>query len=613
MNAPVALVNMPWSLLRYPSIQLSTVKALLAQRSIGAHVFNFSLSWLQRLLDAGFAIADYDDVVRVSRGLGEWIFAVAPFRTPTAADDEAFTAFFVEGQGKSEKLLETSRRMRELAPGFLDDCVDRIVALEPRVVGFTSTFQQNVPALALAQRLRARAPNIVTVFGGANCDDVMGDALHREFSFIDVVVRGEAEAVVGPLFEELVAGSKVSRHQGICFRDGEERVVVPQGAIPAMADVPRPDHDDYFRDLEALSLRADLEPISIPFESSRGCWWGYKHHCTFCGLNRHSIKFRSKSAQRTFDELMTLSKRHEVTRFSAADNIVEMSYFEALFPLLQQAGFDLTIFYETKANLKKSQVAAMAAAGVHEIQPGIESLDTSILTLMRKGTTAFQNIRILKWSYEHRIRCSWNMIFGFPGEDPEAYARMADLVPSLVHFGPPYYSGLDVHRFSPYHTTTDRFPIRITGPKPFYRHIYPLDEATLTDIAYTFSFSYTDRVDRSYSSPLVEAIEEWHKRWPTAKLEMRRGPGFIEIEDTRSDTKRVHRLGATESKIYALLDVFATPHAVAHELARDAPHGAVVPSTSDVESFLKELVSLRLAYGEDGKYLPLATPARPPL
>ena len=94
---------------------------------------------------------------------------------------------------------------------------------------------------------------------------------------------------------------------------------------------------------------------------------------------------------------------------------------------------------------------------------------------------------------------------------------------------------------------------------------------------------------------------------------MRRGPGFIEIEDTRSDTKSVYRLGETESKIYALLDVFPTPHAVAHELAKDAAHGAVVPSTSEIEQFANELVSLRLAYGEGGKYLPLATPARPPL
>src|ERR1700744_5601608 len=65
MNAPVALVNMPWPLLRYPSIQLSTVKALLAQRNIGAHVLNFNLAWLERLVDAGFAIADYDNVVNV--------------------------------------------------------------------------------------------------------------------------------------------------------------------------------------------------------------------------------------------------------------------------------------------------------------------------------------------------------------------------------------------------------------------------------------------------------------------------------------------------------------------------------------------------------------------
>lgn len=32
------------------------------------------------------------------------------------------------------------------------------------------------------------------------------------------------------------------------------------------------------------------------YEASLGCWWGEKHHCTFCGLNGTTMKFRAGGA-----------------------------------------------------------------------------------------------------------------------------------------------------------------------------------------------------------------------------------------------------------------------------------------------------------------------------
>jgi radical SAM superfamily enzyme YgiQ (UPF0313 family) len=41
-------------------------------------------------------------------------------------------------------------------------------------------------------------------------------------------------------------------------------------------------------------------------ETARGCWWGAKHHCTFCGLNQNDMAFRAKSPQCAMDELVHL-------------------------------------------------------------------------------------------------------------------------------------------------------------------------------------------------------------------------------------------------------------------------------------------------------------------
>ena len=107
------------------------------------------------------------------------------------------------------------------------------------------------------------------------------------------------------------------------------------------------------------------------------------------------------------------------------DDIIELAHIRDLMPLLRERGCDLAIFYETKANLNKDQIRALQSAGVTAIQPGIESLSTPILKSMRKGVTGLQNIRLLKWCAEIGVTLSWNVLYGFPGEAPEEYERMA--------------------------------------------------------------------------------------------------------------------------------------------------------------------------------------------
>ena len=84
----------------------------------------------------------------------------------------------------------------------------------------------------------------------------------------------------------------------------------------------------------------------------------------------------------------------------------------------------MSLFYEVKANLRLQQVALLAAAGIDRIQPGIESLSDHVLKLMRKGTTALQNVQLLKWCREHGVKAEWNVLYGFPGELPEDYEAM---------------------------------------------------------------------------------------------------------------------------------------------------------------------------------------------
>jgi ribosomal peptide maturation radical SAM protein 1 len=612
----VILIAMPWAGITYPSIQLGILKSLLDRSRVPCTPMSLNLSFFEYLAACPQAdrlsLEQYDYIGEASGlGLGEWIFASAAKGYTDAARDDAYRDF-VAGCNPEHGMLEKAERARRLVPGFLDQCAEKMLAAQPRVVGFTSTFSQTFPSLALAKRLKEQAPGLRVVFGGANCDGIMGETLHALYPWIDVVVRGESERVAPRLFRELAAGDVISRQPGLCIReDGEVTAVIePERGGVNMDESPLPDYDEYFQRLANSPVSDQVGAGGITYESARGCWWGAKHHCTFCGLNGATMKFRSKPATRVFEELHTLARRYKNLHFIVVDNIIDMNHVKELLPMLRAGDIDFSFYYETKVNLKKEEMELLRDVGVRTIQPGIESLSTPILKLMRKGTTALQNVRFLKWCAELGITPDWNLLYGFPGEPPEEYGRMADVMASLMHLTPPSsVHPICINRFSPYHQTPDKFGIRIEGPKPWYRFLHEADENSLNDLAYFFEHGYDDgREPAQYVEPVYRATELWRQGAEKSyrQLTVKRGPDFVQIADGRSDGKGgTYTLDGVAGEAYLACERGATPHRVWSTLS---PEYRSEVTENDVKGFLDQMVSKRLVFEETGHYLSLALP-----
>src|SRR4029077_5489915 len=96
---------------------------------------------------------------------------------------------------------------------------------------------------------------------------------------------------------ELLAGGEIRPRPGLCYRDGERPVRVPhtRAATVAMDEDTKPQFDEFFERLAKTGFTAEvMREVRLPYETSRGCWWGAKSH-TFCGLNGSTMAFRSKS------------------------------------------------------------------------------------------------------------------------------------------------------------------------------------------------------------------------------------------------------------------------------------------------------------------------------
>jgi ribosomal peptide maturation radical SAM protein 1 len=611
----VALVNVPFAYADRPSIQCGVLKAALVTAGHEVDVL-----YLNLLAAAELGAETYASLasLRSDQFVGEWLFTAAAFGY-TANEEEYRSA--CPGLDDTCAHLgidfaELCRIRSEVMPRLVDRWTSEIDWSRYAVVGFTSTFEQNVAALALGRQIKAQHPQVRTVFGGANFDGDMGAEFARVFPWIDYAVAGEGDHVFPELVGRIASGEGGAGHPGVTARQEQEVVNgVPPRPVVNMDALPDPDFDEYFSTLFALGRDRVLgdAPPRLLFEGSRGCWWGQKHHCTFCGLNNNGMAFRSKSPDRVLGELRRLSAQYQITDFEAVDNIIDLQYLKEVCPSLVDQHLDYTIFYEVKANLTRSNLRMLARAGIRRIQPGIESLNSHVLALMRKGTSMLLNLRLLRWATYYRMQVGWNLLTGFPGETAEDYATQEQLLPLLSFLPPPHYCGpIWLERFSPYFFDPE-LTLEDARPRRAYEFIYPIDDIDLSAIAYFFDYEPDATVSEPGTERLRRIVAQWQELWTTPvrpALVYRRAPDWIQIVDRRRpDEPAVHALHGLDAAIYELCsETDRTPDRVARELASAGWGTVTVPR---IEDALDRICALGLAVQDDGRFLSLALPANP--
>jgi ribosomal peptide maturation radical SAM protein 1 len=619
-TADVVLISMPFGPVLTPSIALGLLKASLAPRGISTKTLYFSLWFAEHIGTRRYRMAAHSTASGTLAG--EWIFASALFpdvRPDTEgylhgvleAPQSVFASKVPGGRPDAAAELRDLLEVRGKVDRFLDDCLERVIDCRPRIVGFTSVFLQHVASLALAKRLKARAPDIFILIGGANCEGVMGAEVIRQFPFVDAVVSGEGDLVFADLVERILAGDAAIEMPGVYTQGG--RLFVSPGDRYAWAPVvrdmdalPMPDYDEFFEQWESAHLD-ERERTTIQFETSRGCWWGERHHCTFCGLNGATMTYRSKSSQRALDELVALTDRYPGHPIGVVDNILDHRYFKEFMPALAARRLDLELFYEVKANLKKAQVRLLRDAGVRVIQPGIESFSTRVLDIMRKGERGLHNIQLLKWCKELGVTPVWNLLWGFPGEPPEEYHAMADLLPLLTHLAPPISAmPIRLDRFSPNFDQAEALGFTAVEPFPAYRYIYPFQPEAVANLAYYFSYSYRAPQDvESYTRAVEEQVHAWRVACGESDLFSIDLGTLLLICDLRPMTgDRLTALTGLQRALYLACDgarSLSALQAVAHE-------STASNATTDVDALLQPLLADGLMVREGHSYLSLAVP-----
>lgn len=626
----VLLISMPWGPLLQPSLGLSLLKSAFEHTDVSVATRYFTLPFAARI-----GVDLYQEISHGAPGtpdlFGEWLFSESLFGQHDVKVIEQYIQDVLLGGSKAHYTLHWGHtisrdkideilQVRPHISSFLDGCLGEILTRAPKIIGFTSTFQQHVASLALAKRIKVASPKTLIVFGGANCEGIMGVELVRSFPFVDVVVSGPGDIVFPELVVRLLSGEPLSALedlQGVFTKTNVAQLeLLPMRSralnappVENLDALPIADFDDFFEQLRQSGLSVPDREVRVLLETSRGCWWGEKHHCTFCGLNGNTLAFRSKSAERALSELLHLAERYPGHPISVVDNILDMQYFKTLVPKLAEKRLDLKLFYEVKANLSKTQIQLLKEAGITVVQPGIESFSTNVLNIMRKGVSKLQNIQTLKWCAECGVIPLWNIIWGFPGEMPEDYLEMADLIPNLTHLRPPSGHGaIRLDRFSPNFDYAEQLGFTNVRPFPSSFYIYAaLPEQAIRNLAYYFTFDYAEPRDvDSYTAPVAERVAEWRQAYEESALFLVDKGDAIIICDTRPGARdELTVLQGMIKNLYILCDKAQSIRQLQEQLAQNFD---VTLSEGEIERLLEPLVAKGLMVREKSAFLSLAIP-----
>lgn len=647
----IAMVNMPFGDLRLPSIGLTQLKAVL-DREFGGQVAT-DIHYCSHDFAHYFGFDLYKSISSAlehhNAGMGDWVFRQVAF--PFAEDnaEEYFERYYPYHNSEAEAMKRTIREKRAGLEEFMDGLIDRRGLAEADIVGFSSMFMQNVACFAMARKLKDRRPDIVTVIGGANCEWPMGREIARHVEQIDYVFSGPGLKSFPAFVRAYVEGEpeKCERINGVFSRRnlaaaaGEPppnphqpaplvQLGAKAGAATATATAPDAirtfgdeldidvevelDYDAFLDALESNFPGGQVEPI-LTFETSRGCWWGEKAHCTFCGLNGTSMNYRAMSpdkALKLFNSLFRYADR--CSAYNCVDNILAKNYLTDVFPYLDTPP-NVHLFYEVKADLTDKDMETLSKARVKTVQPGIESLATSTLKLMKKGTSVFQNLYLLKNCLIYDIWPEWNLLVGFPGEGAEVYEKYLHDLPLLVHLPPP--SGVlpvRYDRYSPYFVKAKEYQLELQHVD-FYELVYPFDRETLSNMAYYFMDT---NLRATYFLTLMkwlgkvrEKFNRWSAMWHTEgvaypELYLKRDGDATLIRDTRSGSVVEYPISDTARRV---LEVLAKPGRLSN-LTAELGH---LPGF-DAAREVARLQEKGLLFQEHDRYLSLVLPrALPPI
>lgn len=333
----------------------------------------------------------------------------------------------------------------------LRECVARILAEKPKVVGFTTYASNYLLCQLIAKALKETDPRLIILFGGPT-PSVQADIILKNNPFVDICVKNEGEETCLELLSKLndvnfdlkKAYSSLETIKGISYRI-EDNVFENSGRGTFFFHRKTPDYLDKY---PSPFLTGLLKSTKLGIITARGC----TRNCIFCNcavMSKRTIA--THSVDRVIEELDFISKN------SGENNAVDI--FDDAFTLLPDRALEIcnkiienkikmTLGCVTRCDcLNEELLEKMKEAGFKGLAISLESAVPRILRIIGKmqhpDTRADKNFEKEKEFIEKFKKCTTyakkigfdhiiaSIMVGLPTETLEEGRQTIELIKSL--------------------------------------------------------------------------------------------------------------------------------------------------------------------------------------
>lgn len=313
------------------------------------------------------------------------------------------------------------RKFYEDNKGLFDKWTERIFEYNPVIIGFTVWSTTLFFSLKLAMRIKRRDKSKIIVFGGY-WSNVEAEEIFDNPQ-VDIIVRGEGEESLLEIAEQYKNKGKIESCQGCIIRSNGQ--IIESGIRPeirTLDTLPFPDFSDF-------NLESYLYKYHIPIIFSRGCSWS----CSFCTTFRSWKKFRIRSAENIYQEILFRLKQYPALKqFEICDPALNQdpSVLLKLCDLIISGSLNVKFsgLAQIRPEIDFPALKKMRKAGFHLLNYGIESGSQNVLDKMGKRYNVEEAEKVIRDTYNSGIDVVLNFIVGFPGEAEEDFDETLKLI-----------------------------------------------------------------------------------------------------------------------------------------------------------------------------------------
>lgn len=297
--------------------------------------------------------------------------------------------------------------LHDFVKPFMESYIEKIVKINPTVVGFTLYYCNEEPTKWMARELKKRLPNVIIMVGGPQCHQSYWTPIFE----YDYIIRGEGEELLLEALEEI---------ENETPREKQRWLKQAEGQRLDLDKLPSPDYSHF--DFNDYAM-----PNGVNVEISRGCI----AKCVFCS-ETHFWKYRGRAARNILEEIADLYFGRGVDVFWFLDSLVNGNLNELRAFCKGVIARDMKIHWTGYARHDKRMdlefYKDLAASGCLSLSYGIESGSNKVLKDMDKGVTVDEIEQNLKDGASVGVDAFSNWIIGFPTEKPQDFYESMILI-----------------------------------------------------------------------------------------------------------------------------------------------------------------------------------------